>query len=141
MPVCTIYRTKGASFYGREWGEVMGSRKSSGEGAGSGEEGVAGLAGEVVGYVVSSGGGGGFCGGGGTRARVFAGVGGGGIVGVVGCGGVEQKRGRMELQVVAGNKDVNSVFERGGKQGYGCEILHSWSLVLVGTFYESPYGL
>nr|GEV05697.1 hypothetical protein [Tanacetum cinerariifolium] len=33
-----------------------------------------------------------------TRARVFAGEGGGGIVGVVGCGGVEQKRGRMELQ-------------------------------------------
>nr|GEZ61801.1 hypothetical protein [Tanacetum cinerariifolium] len=29
------------------WGEVMGSRKSSGEGAESGEEGVAGLAGEV----------------------------------------------------------------------------------------------
>nr|GEW86399.1 hypothetical protein [Tanacetum cinerariifolium] len=50
-----------------------------------------------------------------TRARVFAGEGGGGIVGVVECGGVEQKGGRMELQVVVGNKDVNSVFERGGK--------------------------
>nr|GEU85087.1 hypothetical protein [Tanacetum cinerariifolium] len=33
-----------------------------------------------------------------TRARVFAGEGGGGIVGVVGCGGMEQKRRGMELQ-------------------------------------------
>nr|GFA64831.1 hypothetical protein [Tanacetum cinerariifolium] len=38
-------------FCGREWGEVMGSRGSSGEGAGSGEECVAGLAG--VGVVFS----------------------------------------------------------------------------------------
>nr|GEZ42511.1 hypothetical protein [Tanacetum cinerariifolium] len=37
-------------FCGRDWGEVMGSRESGGEGAGSGEEGVAGLVG-VVGTV------------------------------------------------------------------------------------------
>nr|GEX45530.1 hypothetical protein [Tanacetum cinerariifolium] len=45
LPVCTIYRTKGAGFCGREWGEVMGSKESGGEGAGRGEEGIAGLAG------------------------------------------------------------------------------------------------
>nr|GEU30365.1 chrysanthemyl diphosphate synthase [Tanacetum cinerariifolium] len=41
---------RGAGFYGREWGEVMGSRGSGGEGAGSEEEGVAGLVGVGVVY-------------------------------------------------------------------------------------------
>nr|GEY05330.1 hypothetical protein [Tanacetum cinerariifolium] len=44
--------TKGAGFCGKEWGEVMGSRESDGEGAGSGDEGLVRLAGK---WVVNSG--------------------------------------------------------------------------------------
>nr|GEU74589.1 hypothetical protein [Tanacetum cinerariifolium] len=66
---------------------------------------------------------------------MFTREGGRGIVGVVGCGELEQKRRRMELQVVAGSRvNRNSKFERGRDREV--EAIRSWSVQTTPTEYE-----